>query len=118
MPSFSPENIMSRIAILLCVAAYASAASVASPTRADLDERWGEWKLAHSKGYRDNAEEMERRLVWEQNIKTISYHNLDHSLGKHTYRLGMNKYGDMVSSMCDRLTSTYSTHSKFYIHVL
>jgi len=86
---------MSRIAIILCLAACASAASVASPTRADLDSRWGEWKLSHSKGYRDSAEEMERRLVWEQNLKTISYHNLDHSLGKKSYRLGMNKYGDM-----------------------
>lgn len=60
----------------------------------DLNSEWEEFKSYHKKQY-SPAEEAVRRTVWEENLKRIAIHNLEASMGKHTYTLGMNAYGDM-----------------------
>jgi cathepsin K len=47
------------------------------------------------------VDEISRRLIWEKNLKQISAHNLEASLGVHTYELAMNHLGDMVSCLSD-----------------
>lgn len=44
-------------------------------------------------------EELGRRRIWEENLDMINVHNLETSLGLHTYELAMNHLGDMVSRL-------------------
>ncbi|XP_038624542.1 cathepsin K [Tachyglossus aculeatus] len=64
---------------------------------ASLDEQWELWKKSHQKQYNSKEDETSRRLVWEKNLQYISAHNLEFSLGIHTFELAMNHLGDMTS---------------------
>ncbi len=41
-------------------------------------------------------EDLGRRELWERNLELITLHNLEASMGLHSYDLGMNHMGDMV----------------------
>lgn len=41
-------------------------------------------------------DENDRRKIWEKSMKFVTKHNLEHSIGKHTFTVGMNQFGDMV----------------------
>ncbi len=79
--------------VLAALVAYASASTIFN---AQLDGHWELFKVKHGKTYSSDEEEGVRRLKWERNVKLIEKHNREADAGKHTYRLGMNKYGDMV----------------------
>ena len=44
-------------------------------------------------------EELGRRRIWEENLEMINIHNLEASLGLHTYELAMNHLGDLASML-------------------
>lgn len=46
--------------------------------------------------FRLEVEEGGRRELWEKNLRLINMHNLEASMGFHTYELGMNHMGDLV----------------------
>jgi len=56
---------------------------------------WTDFKAYHGKMYESPAEEMYRRMVWEQNLAYIAKHNKEAEEGKHTFILGTNKYADL-----------------------
>ncbi|NXG75393.1 CATS protein, partial [Baryphthengus martii] len=43
------------------------------------------------------AEERHRRATWEKNLRLVTLHNLERSLGLHSYELGMNHLADMTN---------------------
>ncbi|XP_077200717.1 procathepsin L [Paroedura picta] len=83
--------------LYLCLLAVTWSVCLAAPgVDPALDDHWQMWRTWHNKKYHEK-EEGWRRLVWEKNLKMIELHNLDHSMGKHSYRLGMNHFGDMTN---------------------
>ncbi|KAL4216381.1 hypothetical protein ACF0H5_024108 [Mactra antiquata] len=80
---------MLRFAVFSCLV-------VASLANVLLNREWEIYKKVHQKNYAPDVEGM-RRMIWERNLEYIQLHNLEADRGMHTYRLGMNKYGDMTS---------------------
>ncbi|KAJ8383433.1 hypothetical protein AAFF_G00221330 [Aldrovandia affinis] len=80
----------SLLVVMLCGAA----AALVDP---DLDLHWEMWKTRHSKVYKQQIEDFGRRRIWEQNLRMIALHNLEESLGMHSYDLAMNHLGDLTT---------------------
>ncbi|KAL6044180.1 hypothetical protein STEG23_019860, partial [Scotinomys teguina] len=59
-----------------------------------------------------NEEEV-RRLIWEKNLKFVMLHNLEYSMGMHSYDLGMNHLGDMTSEEVTSLMSSLRVPSQW-----
>uniref|UniRef100_A0A8C6WNM7 Uncharacterized protein n=1 Tax=Neogobius melanostomus TaxID=47308 RepID=A0A8C6WNM7_9GOBI len=61
-----------------------------------LDQQWDQWKKTHKKKYLNEVEELGRRALWEKNLNHINHHNLEASLGLHTYTLAVNHLSDLT----------------------
>ncbi|XP_039617995.1 procathepsin L-like [Polypterus senegalus] len=72
-----------------------------------LDFKWQVWKKTHGKQYK-KANELQKRTIWEENLKKINAHNLQYKRGKTTFKLGMNQFGDLTSSEFASMLSSYS----------
>lgn len=65
-------------------------------TSMNLDQHWELWKKLHNKAYSHQIEELGRRRIWEYNLEMINVHNLETSLGLHSFDLAINHYGDLT----------------------
>ncbi|CAN9503915.1 unnamed protein product [Ophioblennius macclurei] len=74
---------------ILCGVAVAVSSS-------EKDRHWELWKKIHSKSYSHQIEESGRRRIWEENLEIINVHNLEASLGLHSFMLAMNHLGDLT----------------------
>ncbi|OXB51716.1 UNVERIFIED_CONTAM: hypothetical protein H355_009218 [Colinus virginianus] len=82
--------------LLRCSAVLAVLLAASGHPDPTLEWHWQLWKKTHGKEYRHQGEEEERRATWERNLRLVTLHNLEHSMGLHSYELGMNHMGDMV----------------------
>ena len=59
------------------------------------ESSWAAFKQTFSKKYNSPKEEVNRQRIWQANSAYIQRHNDEADLGLHTFRLGMNQYGDL-----------------------
>ncbi|XP_051894013.1 procathepsin L-like [Pristis pectinata] len=71
-----------------------------------LDEEWENWKLQYSKQYSE-GEEINRRMIWESAMSYIEQHNREYSLGKHTFTVAMNQFGDLTNEEFNTLMNGF-----------
>ncbi|KAJ8335256.1 hypothetical protein SKAU_G00408950 [Synaphobranchus kaupii] len=82
---------------LLLLVTMLFGATAAALIDVDTDMHWQMWKAQYSKAYKQQVEEYGRRRIWEKNFRMIALHNLEVSLGLHTYDLAMNHLGDLTT---------------------
>ncbi|XP_059513090.1 procathepsin L-like isoform X1 [Myotis daubentonii] len=80
----------------LLIALYLGVASAAPKLDGSLEAQWHRWKATHRKLYGSN-EEGWRRTVWEKNKKMVDLHNQEYNLGRQSFTLAMNAFGDMTN---------------------
>ncbi|MFT7811241.1 cathepsin S-like isoform X2 [Arapaima gigas] len=72
-----------------------------TPPDTTLNGHWELWKRHHQKIYKQQGEEAHRRLVWEKNLELIEKHNLEASLGLHSFTTELNRFADMMEEEVD-----------------
>jgi hypothetical protein len=61
-----------------------------------VNNLWTNFKNGYGFVYNTSVEEMYRFKIFAKHVKMIIQHNMEHDLGLHTYRLGVNQYASMV----------------------
>src|SRR5579871_4088623 len=64
-----------------------------------IDNLWRDFKKGYDITYNTTAEELHRFKIFANHVKMILKHNLEHDIGLHTYRLGINKFATLVNRM-------------------
>ncbi|NWW43276.1 CATS protein, partial [Pedionomus torquatus] len=85
---------MKLVAAIVLLATLTAALGQSDPA---LDWHWQLWKKTYGKQYPHEKEEGIRRATWEKNLRLVTLHNLEHSLGLRSYQLGMNHLADMTT---------------------
>uniref|UniRef100_G3VJ29 Cathepsin propeptide inhibitor domain-containing protein n=1 Tax=Sarcophilus harrisii TaxID=9305 RepID=G3VJ29_SARHA len=89
----------------LCLVSLFLGLSYCLPTRnTKLDTEWELFKSTHGRNY-TKEEDTFRRKVWEQNLKLIEEHNHQYKVGKQSYYLEMNAFGDKTDEEINVLMS-------------
>jgi hypothetical protein len=68
-----------------------------------IDNLWSNFKKGYGIVYNTSAEEIHRFKIFANHVKMIIKHNLEHDLGLHTYRLGINKYATLVNRTMNKI---------------
>merc|ERR1712079_978261 len=75
-------------------------------------EEWETWKMTHSKNYDSYLEEKFRLKIFMENKARVEKHNRLASMGKHSYELKMNHFGDLLNHEFRAIMNGYKMRSK------
>jgi cathepsin L len=89
---------------LSCLLAVACAFHVNSGSKSD----WEQFKAAHGKVYKSQAEENYRMGIFYTNKQHIDAHNKKYETGSVTYTLKMNHFGDMLTHEFAAMVNGYN----------
>ncbi|XP_026734009.1 cathepsin L1-like [Trichoplusia ni] len=59
------------------------------------DWHWGEYKSVHNKVYSSLQHEFDALSKWRENLRRVAQHNRDYLIGKQSYSLNLNRFGDL-----------------------
>ncbi|UJR30814.1 hypothetical protein I4U23_018332 [Adineta vaga] len=62
-----------------------------------IDNLWTNFKKGYNVVYNTTIEELHRFNIFAKHVKMIVQHNIEHDLGLHTYRLGINKFATLTN---------------------
>ncbi|KAM4629035.1 digestive cysteine proteinase 2 [Polymixia lowei] len=77
--------------ILLC-----GPVQVASDSDEEVQSEWQIWKSTHGIAYDEQQDDIERRIIWEDNMRMIQENNQRFFIGRKPFTMAMNKYGDLT----------------------
>ncbi|KAK6184878.1 hypothetical protein SNE40_007240 [Patella caerulea] len=97
--------------MLRFVAALAILSVASALTQVLLDEEWEAFKTSYGKVYK-GKEELYRRKIWNDNLAYIQKHNLEADRNLHSFRVGMNEYGDMTNEEFVKTMNGYKQREK------
>lgn len=60
-----------------------------------IEASWGDFKSEHDKSYGTDEEELKRKEIFAEHLKTINLHNYLFSKGLRSYTMGVNKFTDL-----------------------
>ncbi|XP_049528859.1 cathepsin L-like [Dermacentor silvarum] len=64
-----------------------------------IEEQWKSFKSMHGKLYQTKEEEQKRLLIFSSNLELIKEHNQKYNEGNVSFKLAMNRFGDMVGAL-------------------
>ncbi|XP_059224580.1 cathepsin L [Stomoxys calcitrans] len=83
---------MHSVLALLALVAFAQAISFSDI----IKEEWVAFKLQHKKNYAGEIEERFRMKIFGENRHKIARHNQKYAAGQVSFKMGLNKYADML----------------------
>ncbi|XP_003489564.1 cathepsin L [Bombus vancouverensis nearcticus] len=83
-----------KLFLLLIVAILATAQAISFFEL--VNQEWTTFKMEHNKVYKNDIEERFRMKIFMDNKHKIAKHNGNYEMKKVSYKLKMNKYGDML----------------------
>ncbi|KOC68850.1 Cathepsin L [Habropoda laboriosa] len=84
-----------KVLLLLLISAIFAVAQAVSFFEL-VNQEWTTFKMEHKKAYQSDVEERFRMKIYMDNKHKIAKHNSNYELKKVSYKLKMNKYGDML----------------------